>query len=243
MAPSFATWKGQKTGKASRVFRYKTAASAARTMKFNDKRAIVAVARSVARASANSKDKKYVQINTITANIDTTGLIQDVSIVPLGMSVVTRIGKQISLKSFQIRGTIKAQTASATHGTMMLVYDREPNAAAALPVMTDILQLSTSNSLTNRDNAPRFKIVRHWDWSIVGTSGVASAPDSSVYCVNEFVRFKAGKYPIKWTAADTNGLYTTKIKGALLLVFVGDVAAGTSAPTFAGNARLDFDDL
>jgi len=244
MAPAFSTWKGQKTGKSSRTFRFKTAAAAQRASKLGDRRTMISVAKSVARATASNREKKYLNngIGSYTA-WDTAGQVSDISVVPLGTSVNQRVGKQVLLTGVQLRGTVVAGTATRTHCAMMLVYDREPNQAASLPAITDILNSASSNSQTNRDNAPRFKIVRRWDWPIIGTIGsTVSAPNEVMYLIDEFVPLKRGKYPIKYTAANTDGANTGKVKGNLMLVTIGDQANGATTPSASIATRVDFED-
>jgi len=243
MAPAFSTWKGQKTGKSSRTFRFKTSAAAQRASKLGDRRTMMSVAKSVARATATSREKKYLNnsIGTYTA-WDTAGQVSDISVVPLGTSVNQRIGKMVNLTGVQLRGTVTAGSGSKEHCALMLVYDREPNQAAALPAITDILNSASSNAQTNRDNAPRFKIVRRWDFSIVGTPGTASVAVESQHIIDEFIPLKRGKYPIKYTAANTDGANTGKVKGNLLLVTIGNNANGAATPSAAIASRVDFED-
>lgn len=204
---------------------------------------MVSVARSVARSTASSREKKYLNnaIGSYTA-WDTTGQVSDISVVPLGTSVNQRIGKMVNLTGVQIRGTVTSGSGSKDHCALLLVYDREPNAAASLPAITDILNSASSNAQTNRDNAPRFKIVRRWDFVMVGTPGTASAAAETVHIIDEFVPLKRGKYPIKYTAANTDGANTGKIKGNLVLVTIGNNAAGAAIPTAAIATRVDFED-
>lgn len=243
MAPAFSTWAGQKTGMAARTFNYKRSAQASRSMSFNNKRAVVAVAKTAARKVISGKEKKYLTSGALALNLDTTGGVTDLTIIPTGNTVNTRVGKQVGLVAFQMKGCVRAATLTSTHGALLLVYDREPNAQAAVPGLTDILTSATSNALTNRDNAPRFKIVRRWDYNVVGNGGGASSPDSSLHIVDEYVKFNPDNYPIKWTAANTDGAYASKIKGALLLLYVGDVANGTTTPVANLQVRVDYQDL
>lgn len=209
--------------------------------KFADRRTVVQVAARVARAQANGREKKYLSNAIATYNCDTTGSITDLCIIPQGNTVNTRNGKEISLKAVQVRGQVLAGTGSKERVCLMLVYDREPNAAAAVPVMTDILAAASSTALSNRDNAPRFKVIRRWEFNIVGTPGTASVSEQSQHIVDEYVRL-GPKYQIKWQASDTTGATAAKIKGNLLLVVVGNNANSAATPTFVVNTRVDFQD-
>jgi len=199
----------------------------------SDRRTLVAVAKSVARTTAGSREKKYLDTN-ITANYDTTGTRTDLAVIPTGTSVVTRIGKMIQCDSVQVRGSIVANASAGENCCTYLVYDREPNAAAALPAFTDILLGASANQLTNRDNAPRFKIVRKWNQSII-------APDSKIAYIDEFVSL-GSKYPIKWQAANTDGATASKVKGNLILMTLGINANSAATPVGTLNVRLNFSD-
>jgi len=188
-----------------------------------------------------SKEHKYFDSGIGTVNYDTTGSRVDLAIIPTGTSVTTRVGKQIQLDSVQIRGTITAGTSSKENCATYLIYDREPNAAAALPAVTDILVSATSNALTNRDNAPRFKIVRKWNHTVVGSAGIASGDDSAVQSVDEFVKL-GSKYPIKWQAANTDGATASKVKGNLIFMTLGNNANGAATPTGAFSWRVNYSD-
>lgn len=241
MAPAFSTWKGQRSGKSARVFRTKGVAAAARATKANDRRTLVAVAKSVARSTALSKENKYFDNTGGTFAFDTTGQRSDLCIIPTGTGVQARIGKMVQLDSVQIRGSVLAGSGSKEHCTLMLVYDREPNAAAAVPAATDILMTASSNALTNRDNAPRFKIVRRWDFDIVGTPGTASVAAESQKVIEEYVKL-GPKYPIKWQGANTDGSTAAKVKGNLILMSIGNNANGAATPSLTCNVRVNFSD-
>jgi len=199
----------------------------------SDRRTLVAVAKSVARTQALSKEKKYVDTQS-TYNYDTTGSRIDVSIVATGTGVNGRIGKMIGCDSVQIRGSITASASANECTCTYLIYDREPNAAAALPAVADILTSASSVSLTNRDNAPRFKIVRKWNNLII-------APDSKTAYIDEFVKL-GNKYPIKWLAANTDGATASKVKGNLILMTLGNNANSAATPVGALNVRLNYSD-
>ena len=201
---------------------------------------VVATATRVAKKVAGSKEHKFYDTASQSFAFDTTGTIIDEAVVPQGVTVNQRVGKEINMKAVQLRGTIKAGTNSASHAALLLVYDRECN-GAALPTISSILTAASSNAFSNRDNAPRFQIVRRWDWVLNGTAGSSTlSTDTSTVFINEYVSLK--EKSIKWTSANTDGATTGKIKGNLLLVSVGDTAAGASAPSGTISARLDFSD-
>lgn len=161
--------------------------------------------------------------------------------IPTGTSAITRVGKRVCLKSVLIRGSIEA--AGATIGekcALLLIYIRNPNQAATLPAWTEILTSQSSVALTNRDNASKFKIVRRWDYDVIGNT-TTPATGSEIITVNEFVKLK--DLPSVWTSASTAGTIGEFEEGALILASVGKQANGaTTTPTIAGNARVYFED-
>lgn len=235
MAPAFSTWKGQPTGKASRTFRSQGMAASSRSSALAGKRFV--------RPQARSSERKYLNNSIGSYNAwDTTGQVSDIGVVPTGTSVNTRVGKMVNLTGVQIRGTVKAASLTLSRCALLLVYDREPN-GAALPGITDILQSASSNAQTNRDNAPRFKIVRRWDFAMTGSAGAANPSDNVIHLIDDYVPLKFGKYPQKYTAANTDGSNTGRIKGGLYLVTIGDVANGTTTPTGSIATRVEFEDV
>ena len=164
--------------------------------------------------------------------------------IPTGNSAITRVGKKVELKAIQIRGMILAQSATLFEKcTTLLIWIRNPNKAATLPAVTEIMVSQSANALSNRDNASRFKIVRRLDTRISGdTQTVAS--DDTIQLFEEYVPFKAGKYVSCWTQGSVNGTIDEFEQGALVILSLGLNANGaTITPLFSGNSRLYYNDI
>lgn len=162
--------------------------------------------------------------------------------VPLGNSSITRVGRRLNITAVAIRGQIfPGSTSPCLKAAVLLIWDRHPNKAAALPAWNTILNAQTPDSLTNKDYAPRFKILRRWEFAMVG-SGSAGANQTSAgqWNIDEFVKLK-NKVTI-WDAADTTGIVTNMLEGALYLAQVCDEAQGTAAATLRVNTRVYFQD-
>lgn len=164
--------------------------------------------------------------------------------IPTGTSAITRIGKRVCLKAINIRGFITARTATTlTNVAILLIWIRTPNQSATLPAVTDILTTQNFISQTNRDNATKFKIVRRWNYSVIGNS-TTPATGKETIPVDEYVPFKKGKYESVWTNASTTGAIGGFENGALILLTIGDTNNGeTTTPDFLGTTRLYFEDL
>lgn len=161
--------------------------------------------------------------------------------VPLGNSSITRVGRRFANTAIAMRGRVIAgTTGTISNACMVLVWDRNPNQGAAISPFTSVFTAQTPSSLTNKDNAPRFKILRRWNWSVIGNETIADLTDNSLFYFDEFVKMK-NKVTLL-TAADTTGLITDMVEGALLLYVMGDASAGTAAPTLEIQTRLYFAD-
>lgn len=207
------------------------------------------------KAKDSLREKKYFDTNQATTAVGSDSaaalLVQDLAIVPQGLTVSSREGKKILCKSLQLKGVFFSSQVLASGAPtsilvrMSLVWDSEPDKAALVPATTDVYISNSSTSLTNRDNAPRFRILREWmaDLNPI-TSAAAGATDSrsiNQWHFSEFVSLKNNPHEIVWTKADTTGATANKVKGNLLLVFTFDslIAEGTF---MQWNARLDYDD-
>lgn len=232
-----------KSRTAGRAASSSAAAKASRSRAFSDRRAIRASSARVSRGTGFVREKKYID-TSLALNFDNSSAVASclvsLNIVPQSNTVTSRIGKKIAMKALQIKGAIYAGVASGDKVSMMLVYDREPNKAATVPPVTDILVSHASTSLTNRDNAARYKILKRWNYGVAGSIQTASAPENSIICVDEYI--KLGGLETLWSAADTTGVVANMVRGDLLLLTVGDGANGASTPTLVATARLDFDD-
>lgn len=166
-----------------------------------------------------------------------------INTIPQDASPTSRIGKKVEMTGVAIRGTIYANTTlSMTHVTMLLVYVRNNNQAATLPAWNEILASQSPIALTNRDNASKFKILRRWDYKLIGDQDSTTPTCDTMQIVEEFVKFKKPLEAV-WTAAGTAGTIGQFEKGSLLLMIVGDetFASGEAALLYA-NTRVYFKD-
>lgn len=180
-------------------------------------------------------DKHYVDLGPTSYACDTTGSITLLATVPQGTTQVTRNGKKIIWDSIQTRGSFSTGTTSTANSlaAWMLVYDRRPT--GVLPAITDILVTANSNSFVNDDNANRFKILRR-DMRYLNSNNAGTAfQDRAIedfIVVNKRAEFKS---------LGTGAIADIE-EGALYLVTVGNIAAGTTAPGIAATFRVRFHD-
>lgn len=169
------------------------------------------------------------------------------NIIPQGVGVNSRVGKKASLLKCSIHGVLKAGINSCNNTTLLLVYDRAPNAQPALPLSTDVLNTSTAGSQLNRNFEDRFQVIRRWAQGIVGDSSGAGASSASsgadggtLVIIDEDISLYGAM--TEWTAADTTGAVANMLKGSLFLLGVGDAVLGADTPVGTFHCRVDFDD-
>lgn len=178
-------------------------------------------------------------------NFNTAGNAWCINQVPLGNSSITRVGRRFANTAISLRGSVQAGSTTATAKcALVLVWDRNPNSGANIPSFPTVFANSGANTpmeLTNKDNAPRFKILRRWVWTVIGNNTTAGQQtEKTIFYFDEFVKMK-NKITLL-TAADTTGLITDMVEGSLLLYAMGDQAAGTTAPGLTMQTRLYYED-
>lgn len=194
--------------------------------------------------SLSVPERKAVDSSS-TMNFDSNSAVancmQLLNTIATGSASNQRIGKRVTLRAVMVRGRVAAQSATIYEKcVLMLVYIKTPNQAATLPAVNEILVSQSSNALTNRDNASKFRILRRWEWIVTGNS-TAPATGQEQHAVEEYVRLP--NLPSLWTNASTAGTIGEFVEGALILLSVGINANGaTTTPAFTGNQRVYFSD-
>lgn len=185
-----------------------------------------------------SKETGYVDLAAANYAFDTTGTIVLAATVAQGASVNQRIGKKIVWKSIQCRGTgFSGTTTVASDTAFLVVYDRRPT--GALPAITDILVTASSTSMNNDVNSGRFSILKRIDQQFIGNI-TAPATGKEAFTFDFFLDLKMRPGVFKAAASGAIGDIE---EGAIYLVSVGSVAAGTTAPTLNAGFRTRFIDV
>lgn len=191
-------------------------------------------------AAVNSVKKRnahFVDLAAAAYVLDTTGSITLLATIAQGVSDSQRVGKKAAYKSVQVRGSVASgTTATLNDVSLLIVYDREPT--GALPNITDILNTANSRSFNNDTNSDRFKIVRRIDKVLIGNSTTPATGVES-FNLDEYIDLKG--MPIQFGNAGTGAIGDIK-KGALYLVTVGNIAAGTAAASATLGFRTRFFD-
>jgi len=180
--------------------------------------------------------QKYVDTAHTSYTLNSTAVVTLIAVIPQGPDEINRLGRNVMLKSFQMRGEIQAgSTGVQTMVRWLLVYDRQPN--RALPLITDILTSTAYNAMRNLDNVDRFVIICDKLSSVVGSSATTGT-ESAQRAVNKYV--KLGNLIANYQVGTTGAIGEINT-GALLLVTFGE-SPGTAAPNLSVTTRTRFVD-
>lgn len=193
--------------------------------------------------------------------------LQHINLVPAGTSASQRVGKRIKMQNILIRATFAADNnnttavcaatanrlIAATRCSALLIYDRKPATPTNWPKPSEIFSTTGSAAagapLTLLDTAPRFKVLKRWDFNIGldynldtvngtticlwGAGSNGSVPP--IKAIDEMVSLHG--LETEWTAGSTAGTYNEIVAGGLLLVFMGEFAQDATQITTrtAGN--------
>lgn len=180
------------------------------------------------------------ELKAIDTDISNTAVATAESVICInkctqGSDIGNRVGRQIMMKSVQIRGFMS--TVGTNNGDLVfwaVVYDRQSNAAA--PEWTDVYTTdAVYPQLRNLDNRKRFKVL-----------GSGYEPMAAVATVD--YRYKVVEFyrkldlPVEFNA--TNGGTVADITtGGLFFMIRGSSAAGDNDVHLYASSRVRFSDL
>lgn len=187
----------------------------------------------------SQSDAKFFDIGSAAYACNTTGSVTHLDIIPQGTTISSREGKAYRVKSITVRGYIASDTACVYAGYLCyLIWDKQPN--KALAGLTDILETASSSSFLKRENAARFVPLKKWAGVVVGNTTTPTTGDELCH-IDDYVRFPKNLVA-NCTSADNTGVIGNRVNGALLLVTVGDVAAGNTDCNLITSFRINFTD-
>lgn len=213
--------------------------AAARLTRLPMKRGPFVPKRTLGRPPMRPSATELKVIDTASAQYaaDTTGAITLISGVATGTDYTNRIGRKVMLKTIQVQGTVYPVDDNTQSGTsrVMVVYDKQPTPAVALPVMTDILNTSDGDSYMNLNNRDRFVVMADIKipvgrvlTSTTATQSLAYAVSPGIQHINIYRRIN-----LEEIFSGTGATFASITSGQLLLVVVGTQAAG-----LGGQAQL-----
>jgi len=187
--------------------------------------------------AAARPEMKFVDTTQATYAANTTGSITHISIIAPGNTLSGREGNRAMLTGVQLRGTVQSNaTTGIAQATCAIVWDRQP--AGAVPAITSIFDAITSNSFQSVSNRDRYAILGRWNWVLIGntTTPTVGREEQSVDLHINFMK------EIVFIHDSGNGDIANVVTGALYLITMGDVAAGTADADFTLRVRTYFGD-
>ena len=171
---------------------------------------------------------------TVNVNLNTTAATVLLSGIGRGDDMHERIGREVMLKSIQyeIKAAVTSGTGVDQEGRIMIVYDKQCNGAVFNA--TDVLTAADTTSFRNLTYRKRFWILSDEHFTLN-----ASAESGSHLRMKYYRRVGL---PITFNAND-NGDVTDISTGSLYLLIIGSQAAGVTAGTVTGSARVRFIDM
>lgn len=138
-------------------------------------------------------------------------------------------GFQCAIKScaYRFEVDIATTTPVQTSGRVVLVWDKQPNAAVA--AYTAIFTAANFLSFMNMQNKDRFVILRNQQFALSPNG------DEALFFEGFCKINMTSTYPVNGTAA-------VPLTGALLLAFVSDQSVAASQPTLNGTWRVRYID-
>jgi hypothetical protein len=171
-----------------------------------------------------NQEEHYVDLALAGYGLDTTGTVTALNLTAEGNDNINRLGRKALMKSVCVRGYVNPTSSAqiATEGRISLVWDNGAN--GALPAITDIYTVNTSQSFQNVNNVARFTILSEHRYQIGGynINATLSYADQNIKAVDHYVTLNAVTEYSGTTAA-----IASVQNGSLLLVTTGTSAAAT----------------
>lgn len=177
---------------------------------------------------------KAIDTSLTTADVSSTASLLCINPCGQGSDIGQRVGRQIVMKSLQIRGFFNPNGANSGDIVFWsVVYDRQPN--AALCGWTDVYTTSAAYpQLRNLNNRKRFKVLGSGYITIPATTSI-----DAKYIPFEF--YRKLNHPVEFNA--TNGGTIADITtGSLVWMVRATAALGADDVAFNGSSRVRYSD-
>lgn len=183
---------------------------------------------------------KYVDVASSAYVCDTTGTVTALNLLAVGDDNNTRDGRQVTIKSVQIRGIVQNvdQATGDSYARIMLVWDNANN-SGTIATIAQILTAATSLSFPLIDNAQRFTILSDRTYAIGQISTTATQSFAGSPNVNTCDLYKKINQVTQYSG--TTAAIGSIQNGALLLVTLGNNGAGLGATALIAT-RVRFTD-
>jgi len=186
------------------------------------------------------RELKYVDVSSAGYACDTTGSVTALNLIAVGDDNNTRDGRQVTLKSVQVKGLLKPVDDDSNDSLVrwLLVWDNAVN-SGALPAISDILTTSNALSFPKIDNNQRFTILHDEHFAIGkrSTSATQSFAAGQQVCPVNFYKSLNLETKFSGTTAAIGSIQN----GGLYLVTIGTQAVNAGG-TFDAATRVRFTD-
>lgn len=191
------------------------------------------------RKRASRDEQNAIDVDTALYEAITTGSVTLLNGVAQGDDFTNRTGRKITMKSLYIRGVVKNfdTTSGPTLGRMLIVYDKQANAAA--PTVADILKEATSTSQFNLNNRDRFSIIMDKQWAVGCIDTTATQSFAAGPICHEYKLYK--KLNLDTIFNGTGATIASIATGSIYMVIIGDVTT-TQGCYFRLSSRIRFTD-
>lgn len=189
-------------------------------------------------STTRSLSTKFKDLAAANYECSTTGSVTFIpDAIATGAGESQRVGDQIILRSLWGRGQfIAGTTTTVADAVAYIVWDRQPN--KALASITDILNTASSNSFPRDSTRRRFRILKKMQYTAVGNRTTPTTGEEQVEA-DFYMQLPFNDCVTEYDSAGT-GAIGDVISGALLLVTVGNVATGATAPLLVMGFRTRF---
>lgn len=186
------------------------------------------------------QELKFVDSTLSNLACDTTGSVTALNLLAVGDDNTTRDGRQVTIKSVQIKGLIAPidNDINSNISRVLLVWDNAVN-SGSIATIAQILTAATGTAFPLVDNANRFTIL--WDYRFAMGAAVSTATQAQVFTPSVGNADYYKKLNLVTQYSGTTAAIGSIQNGALLFVTVGTQAAGLGG-AFNGHARVRFVD-
>nr|QXP07673.1 MAG: putative capsid protein [Arizlama virus] len=207
---------------------------------------IVAAARQLNSASRGLQlqkgEFKSVDVQ-LSGDCNTTGSVLLVNGIARGDEIFERTGRQIVMKSVELRWQVASTTTTGIAQTcrIMLVYDRQANGAA--PTILNVIRGAADGFLPhqprNLENRRRFTILYDRTF-VVGPQGTSTtALGVAPIVADKF--YRKLNHPVEFNSGDA-GTIADITTGSLYVLTIGNVAAGDTDALMNAVCRVRYQD-
>lgn len=188
-------------------------------------------------------EKKFLDTAISDATAAATMTMYNICIVPQGDTESQRVGRKITVKAIQLRGSLSLLGATDVTNTscqvrMRIVCDTQTNGAAF--TATDLLETDAINSFSNLANRSRFVVLKDRTFALKAGGACATG---AAYAFSEDIvvidTYKGCNIPIEYDNSATTGAITTVRSNSLWITFQCSTAEIVAV---SGTARIRYVD-